>query len=332
MSGATVYYTTDGSDPRLAGGAQNLSAYIGTSTMIIANTWLRARALNGGTWSALNEAFYSTTTPLAAGDIVFSEIHFNPQGDDDSEFIELWNTRNYAVNLRGAKFTAGLDFAFADNRDLPIAPNGRVVLVSSLYNFQKRYGLDLPVAGVYFDRLGNDGDTLTLTTAASTQVFSINYDDIAPWPETADGNGYSLVLANAAAPTTPSSWRTSTTANGNPAATDATPFTGNGNADLDSDGLKALAEHFFATLDTASTPAPTTIGRTADGRATLTFTRRLSADDIGYSVEVSSDLADWTNAVTRIAHINQGNGTATETWRANTVTNPQFMRVRVAKP
>src|SRR5262249_3364676 len=117
VAGSTVYFTKDGSDPRLPGGALNPAAAIGPGTTISANTWLRARAKNAATgWSALNEAFYTVTTPLAPGDVVFSEIHYNPQGDDDAEFVELWNPTAHAVNLRGAKFTAGLGYDFPDNR------------------------------------------------------------------------------------------------------------------------------------------------------------------------------------------------------------------------
>ena len=332
VSGATIYYTKDGSDPRLAGGAVNPAAFTGTSTMIAENTWLRARAKSGTTWSALNEAFYTVTTPLAPGDVVFSEIHYNPRGDDDSEFLELWNPTTHAVNLRGAKFTAGLICDFPDNRDVPLAPGGRLVLVASLYNFQLRHGLEIPVAGVYFDRLGNDGDTLTLSTSTNVALESLYYVDLAPWPESADGDGYSLVLANAAEPTAAASWRTSTALQGNPGASDATVFTGNALADADGDGLKTLMEYFLATSDTnpASGLAAVLAGRTPDGRATLTFPRRLSADDLACAVEVSTDLATWT-AATRTAHANNGNGTATETWAANFSAPQQFMRLQVTK-
>ncbi len=332
VAGATVYFTKDGSAPRLPGGAINPAAQIGNSTVITENTRLRARARNGTTWSALNEAFYNVTTPLAPGDIVFSEIHYNPQGDDDSEFIELWNPTTHAVNLRGAKFTAGLSYDFPDNRDTMLAPGERIVLVSSLYNFQQRYGINIPVAGVYFDRLGNDGDTLTLATGSATELISLQFQDVAPWPETADGNGYSLVLANVAAPALSSSWRTSIAVNGNPGTTDAAfPFTGTALADTDKDGIPALLEHFFMTNDTVSNRSPLTAGRTLDGRLQVTFPRRLAADDLTLTVEVSADLSSWTTAATRTAHINNGDGTATETWTADAVENAQFIRLRVAK-
>ena len=334
VAGNTVYFTTDGSDPRLPGGGINPLASIGTTTTINQNTLLRARSKSATEWSALNEAFYTVTTPLTAGDIVFSEIHYNPQGDDDSEFIELYNPTSHAVNLRGAKFTAGISYDFPDNRDVSLAPGQRLILVASLFNFQQRYGIDIPVAGVYFDRLGNDGDTLTLTAPGNVPLFTLNYADAAPWPDSADGDGYSLVLANPAAPADPNSWRTSSSVNGTPGTTDATTFAGVPLADADGDGIHNMVEHFLGTSDTNGARGASSIipGKTADGHATITFPRRLSADNLTYTVEVSSDMVHWTADATRTSHVNNGNDTATETWTANAAGGRQFMCVRVTMP
>jgi hypothetical protein len=62
-SGAgTIHYTTDGSDPRMAGGAVNPISSAGTSglgVVVTAPTRLKARLLNGSTWSALAEADFT---------------------------------------------------------------------------------------------------------------------------------------------------------------------------------------------------------------------------------------------------------------------------------
>jgi hypothetical protein len=331
VAGATVYYTIDGSDPRLPGGAVSSSAMEGSSVTVSKNVWLRARARAGSVWSAMNEGFFAVTTPLAPGDVVLSEIHFNPQGDDATEFVELLNPTNHAINLRGARFVSGISYDFPDNRDVPLAPGGRLVIVASQYAFQKRYGLTLPVGGVYFDRLDNAGDRVVLETAAAARLADLTFDDQAPWPDSADGEGYSLVLTNLNAPHLPSSFRTSTTVNGNPAGTDSTTFNDNPLADADADGLFALVEHFLGTSDAIPTVQPLVAGRTGDGRATITFPRRLSADDLGYVVEVSTNLGAWSPTATRSQHLNLGNGMATETWTANSADTRQFMRVRVVK-
>ena len=334
VAGATVYFTTDGSDPRLSGGTVNPAAFTGSSIVLTQNTWLRARAKSATAWSALNEAFYTVTAPLVQGDVVFSEIHYNPKGDDNSEFIELWNRTARAVNLRGAKFTAGISYDFPDNRDVPLAPGGRLVLCASEYNFQLRYGTEIAVGGVYFDHLGNDGDTVALASSIGAQLITLHYGDTAPWPDSADGNGYSMVLANAAAPTAAASWRTSIALHGNPGTSDSIPFAGSPLADADADGLPALIEHFLATSDTNPESGISTVipGRTADGRTTLTFPRRLSADDLVCAVEVSTDLLTWQADAARTAHVNLGNGIAMETWTASTAASPQFLRIRVTKP
>jgi hypothetical protein len=60
--GASVpmLYTTDGSDPRLPGGAVNPSAIAHTGPFTLTQTGpVKARALNNGQWSALNEAVYA---------------------------------------------------------------------------------------------------------------------------------------------------------------------------------------------------------------------------------------------------------------------------------
>ncbi|MCK4886783.1 MAG: CotH kinase family protein, partial [Planctomycetes bacterium] len=56
----TVYYTTDGNDPRLHGGAVNPAANIYTTPISFSkSTQVKARELDSGEWTALNEATFS---------------------------------------------------------------------------------------------------------------------------------------------------------------------------------------------------------------------------------------------------------------------------------
>ncbi len=73
----TIYYTVDGTDPRVHGsGAVSPSAVVaGGEVSIDADTVLKARVLHNGEWSALNEAAYAIAPvvphPLAAGPYSF---------------------------------------------------------------------------------------------------------------------------------------------------------------------------------------------------------------------------------------------------------------------
>lgn len=64
----TIYYTTDGTDPRQAGGAISPSAQIYSGALAIsAPLHLKSRALAGTEWSALNDQHISTATNLGFG-------------------------------------------------------------------------------------------------------------------------------------------------------------------------------------------------------------------------------------------------------------------------
>ena len=59
----TVYYTTDGSDPRLAGGAIAPTAFTYAAGISLAQSGqIKARTLARGSWSALNEAAFTVQT------------------------------------------------------------------------------------------------------------------------------------------------------------------------------------------------------------------------------------------------------------------------------
>ncbi|HEY3395955.1 MAG TPA: chitobiase/beta-hexosaminidase C-terminal domain-containing protein, partial [Lacipirellulaceae bacterium] len=93
-SGA-IWYTLDGSDPRLPGGAVSPSAilYNGTPITITGTATIRARALSGSQWSPLNEARFATEV----GNLRISEVHYNPANfpgvtdRQDIEFFEIVN-------------------------------------------------------------------------------------------------------------------------------------------------------------------------------------------------------------------------------------------------
>jgi CotH kinase protein/Lamin Tail Domain len=134
--------------------------------------------------------------PFPSMPIVISEIHYNPsseQGDDDAfEFIELVNAGSSPILFDGFRFDDGIDFVFPD--DVWLEP-GRCLLVA---NDAAAYAdMSCPVFEWTDGKLANSGERLSLVDVNGVVIDSVTYDDDAPWPELADGEGFSLVVDNA---------------------------------------------------------------------------------------------------------------------------------------
>ena len=220
----TIYYSTNGIDPRAPGGAVQGAPYEG-SVRITQTTLLKARVLRGSEWSALTEATFS---PPQGAPLVITEIMFNPAAPagvngDDFEFLELKNVGTGSVNLNGMHFTSGIEFAFPNGATL--APGAFLVLARDPAQFAQRYPGVAVFGGYGSDSsLSNGGETITLADVAGTTIFSVTYDDTAPWPAAADGGGQSLVplLFDAnPAPNNASNWRASVAVNGSPGRDDS---------------------------------------------------------------------------------------------------------------
>ncbi len=220
-AGGTIYYTTNGLDPRTPGSgtpgtAQGL-AY-GAAIPISQTTVVKARVLYNAEWSPLMEATFTATATVP---ILITELHYNPlpQGatdGDEFEFIELKNVGATTVQLNGIHFTAGVTFAFPAGATL--TPGAFAVLAKNSAQFATRYP-GVTLAGQYADKLDNGGETVTLADAANTAIFSVAYGDSAPWPGAADGGGKSLVPVQRntnPAPNNAANWRASVNTGGSP--------------------------------------------------------------------------------------------------------------------
>ncbi len=297
LSGSgSLYYTLDGTDPRQWGGAvqAGLTPYSGP-VILDSTVTVKARALSGGVWSALTEASFLISPPASAANLVISEIHYNPDGEDDAEFIELMNTGDAVIDLSGVRFTTGLDFTFSPGTTL--AAGARVVVVRDSAAFSARYGAGVPVAGEFqsLTNLDNSGERLTLLAMDGGSIADFVYEDDAPWPNDADGRGFSLTLISPASHpdyASPLHWRASVPLHGTPGTDDATAFTGDPHADADNDSLSARMEYAMGSSDSdGSAPVPLRWDPLA-GRAV--FRRARAADDALPVLESSRDLNGWT--------------------------------------
>lgn len=231
-------------------------------------------------------------TPDAPSDaqryLVISEIMYHPASPyDDTEYLELMNiSDSVTLDLTGVQFTAGIDFTFPPGTML--APGERILVVLDQTVFEALYGTGLPVAGTFQNgsRLNNGSDRIKLEDASSSSILEFTYDDESPWPEGADGLGYSLVLANPALkpdPGFPGSWENSSLPGGNP---------GSENPSMRSP-LKVQPHG-------------------SEVRIALTFPN--SQPSLNYMIEYSSNLQTW-NPISEVADvvevIDHGEGTST---------------------
>lgn len=214
-SGGTVYYTLDGSDPRLAGGTVSGTALTYTGAVNLnALTTVRVRVRSaGGEWSALTEAYFQPGAVLpSASTLVISEINYHPPAStdaeialgytdaDDFEFIRLTNIGASPIDLRTTEFTGGISFIFGTGDILALPAGGQLLLVKRRAAFEARYGTSFSslIAGEFGGGLSNSGESLRIdiTSPSITNITLFSYkDDSNPaWPATPDGYGPSLVL------------------------------------------------------------------------------------------------------------------------------------------
>lgn len=186
-----IYFTTDGSDPRVSGhGAAAPGAILYHEPLVLTATmYVKARRLHQGVWSALNEARFriiEESHPLQ-----ITELMYNPPGRDDHEFIELKNNGEDVVELAGLSFE-GIRFTFPADTP-PLTPGELIVLVRNPEAFAERYP-QVSIGGVYEGQLSNDGEQIAVKDAKGSTVTSVTYETENGWPISPDGRGDSLVL------------------------------------------------------------------------------------------------------------------------------------------
>jgi len=239
---STIFYTLDGTDPRLPGGGFSPKALsslntatvtLTTNARVFARDWNVSHHNLTGTgnpplsspWSGpLVATFYTATPPLR-----ITEIMCNPppppagntNDNDNFEFIEFQNTSAAVINLQGYCLTGGVSFTFGN---YTLGSGQYVVLVKNLAAFQSRYPGVNNIAGVYTNSLGNSGDHLVLTGPLQEPVLDFSYKN--GWYPATDGQGFSLVIRDAAAPPetwgSKAVWRPSSALNGSPGQADPT--------------------------------------------------------------------------------------------------------------
>ena len=235
----TIYYTTDGTDPRLEGGAISGSASSTLPISLSGSGLVRMRARSGSTWSALDEAVFYIEQLADPGDLVVSEVHYNPYpatatedaagallstprsfSSGDFEFIEVVNISANTLNLDGVTFTEGISGSFGITA---VAPGASAVIVKDAEAFAIRYP-SVTISGTYTGSLADGGEQIVFINSGNSIIQDFTYDNSGQWPGRPDGNGSSLEAINTAGDySSPDTWRASSEFNGSPTTAGAGP-------------------------------------------------------------------------------------------------------------
>jgi hypothetical protein len=170
----------------------------------------QADGVSYGRWPDGANDFYAFTTntpgtnnsAILIGDIVINELMYDPiSGNDDDQYIELYNKGTNTVNLSGWQFTTGVTFTFPS---VTIAPDSYLVVARNMTNlFAKYANLNSGnTVGNYSGKLSHDGELLTLAmpqTFYETNTIYVEEDEVTwgtggRWGEWSSGGGSSLEL------------------------------------------------------------------------------------------------------------------------------------------
>jgi hypothetical protein len=222
----TIYYTLDGSNPRNIGGSMNPKALPianGARIQLGETTLIKAQIKYSTGWGPVTETLVRNNQNNFANFKV-TELHYNPQdifiaGDTisgkDLEFIEFKNTGTSVIDLTGLFFVSGIEFSFPDNYLLE--PGAFFVAASKPNKFQEKHGF-YP-EGNFKKNFSNSGELVQLANAQGVIVLAFEYQDKAPWPKEADGDGYTLTAVEANPTGNPADytyWKASSQIDGSP--------------------------------------------------------------------------------------------------------------------
>ncbi|MGC8744119.1 MAG: lamin tail domain-containing protein, partial [Verrucomicrobiia bacterium] len=168
----------------------------GTNAITVQGFDLNGNLLQNTTFT--NFVIYTSTVSAPKGNIVFSEIMYNPTNTGAS-FVELCNnSTNFTFDLSGWRIN-GIGYTFPPGSFIP--PRGFIVIAKNRSVFQSTYGIspfdEFPGA------LQNDGETLTLfkpLTDGNGNIIGeqiidrVRYESELPWPQLANGQSASLQL------------------------------------------------------------------------------------------------------------------------------------------
>ncbi|MDG2323090.1 MAG: lamin tail domain-containing protein, partial [Akkermansiaceae bacterium] len=290
------------------------------------------------------------TTPdnssLAQQYLRITELHFSPTGGKEFEFIEVRNIGPNPLDLTGVQFTDGVEASLSGS----LAPGEYGLIVANPGNFP-----GLKIVGTYTGALNNGGEQLTLRDANGENILSFDYEG--DWFSPARSGGYSLDVLNENADWSSwddqFSWALSSEAGGSPGVANplphsnayaswsrgyfseaelADPAVSGPLADASGDGVSNLMKYAFG-VDPKKQGGNGDVSVEIDGESvTLNFSRLEKTPDITVTVDVSSDLVDWSTQASLTEATSNADGTEDVIFESPFVVSArdqQFLRIRV---
>jgi hypothetical protein len=142
-------------------------------------------------------------TAQAANELIVSELMYNSTEATDVEWIELYNNSGAPLDLTGWWL---VDDDPVEHSHIPLSGTLAAGEVKVLAGTEALFTAKYPGVTNYFPvffqthdvewSLGNGGDTVNIYNALDELVFTMTYDDAAPWPTEPDGTGPSLLLVS----------------------------------------------------------------------------------------------------------------------------------------
>lgn len=210
--GVSVYYTEDGSDPRLPGGAISSQAHLYNESLVVpAGSYITMRAYNSNhnplcaeTNAPPLKSFWSGPVnieiPCTEKNLVITELMYSPKlydGDVSSDrdqyaWLEVSNAGKWPIEMEGIKLTSGIDYTFPA---FLLKGGESVVIAKNVDVFSTRYSINqINILGGYSSNLARKGETIILQTEDGDILNQVTYSN--GWYSETDRGGYSLEIVN----------------------------------------------------------------------------------------------------------------------------------------
>ena len=173
----------------------------------------QANGVSWGRWPDGASDFYAFTTntpgtnnsTIALGDIVINELMYDPiSGNNDDQYIELYNKGTNTVDMSGWQFTSGVNFTIPTNTML--APDSYLVVARNQTNLFAHYtNLNTGnTVGNYTGSLAHHGERVALampqTLNGTGTIYvvenEVTYGTGGRWGQWSHGGGSSLELSD----------------------------------------------------------------------------------------------------------------------------------------